>query len=133
MVKLQLAGAFRGARRSRDHHQRRLLGQSAGGGVHHVERTRAVGHGGDAERAVRPARHVRGESDRGLVAQRVERQDPALLHHPEEPEHEVAWNAEDLGRPAIPERLEQRLAQIHRPIPSSAVEPRVRCADPPLE
>ncbi len=96
VVQRQAAARLAAARRTRDHHQRRFLGVGRRDRVDHVERTGAVGDDRHAWRAADTCRRVRRESDRGLVAQRVQRQQPRLFDDLEERQHEVAWDAEHL-------------------------------------
>ena len=70
---------------------------------------------------------VRGEPNRRLVAQRVQRQDRRFLDDLEERQHEVAGDAEDLLRAVVAERVQQGLADVHRGAATSSCEFTSKC------
>ncbi len=103
--------ALGNARRARHHDDRHPLRVAARDRVHEIERPRAPGRDRDREAAPEPRCRVRREADGRLVAQRVERQRPALLHDLEERQHEIARDAEDLARPMLAQRIQQGAAE----------------------
>ena len=115
VVQQQAGAALRRTGRTRDHHHRRFLGERTADGVYQVERAGTVGDRGHADRAAKPAGRIRREADSRLMAQSVERQDAALLHHLEEGQREIAGDAEHLPGPVVAEPMEQRLRDVHRP------------------
>ncbi len=108
MVDHEAAGALARAGRAGDHHDRRALGIGAGDGIDQVERAGAESDHGDAEAAVVARRRVGREADARLVAQRVVRENPALLDDLEERQHEIARNPEDFAGAVVLEALQQR-------------------------
>ncbi len=111
----EAARALARAWRARDDDDRRALRVGARDGIDEVEGPGPEGHDRDAEARVIARRRVGREAHAGLMAQRVVRQDPALLDHLEERQHEVARNAEDLARAVVLEALQQRYRQCgHR-------------------
>jgi hypothetical protein len=91
----------------------RLFRVRARHGVHDIERSRAIGDGGHAERAVRSRRRVRGEADRRLVRERIERKDPRGLDDLEEGQREIAGDAEDLSGAVGLKRVQQGFGELH--------------------
>src|SRR5207245_8994291 len=79
--------------------------------IDQVEGTGPEGHDRDAEARVIACRRIGREAHARLMAQRVMRQDPALLDHLEEWQHEVSGNAENLARAVVLEALQQRYRQ----------------------
>ena len=102
MVQQEARAALGPAGGAGDHDHRRLLGEGAGDRVDQVEGAGAVGDRGHADRAAEPPGGIGGEAHGRLVAQRVQRQDAALLDHLEERQREVAGDAEDLAGAVAP-------------------------------
>ena len=113
VVQPEAHAPFGRAGSARDHRHGRLLGVGGGDRVDHVERTRAVGDRGDAERAAVARRGVGGEADRRLVAERVQRQDARALDFAEERQREVARDAEDFSGAVVLECGEQGVCELH--------------------
>jgi hypothetical protein len=117
-------GRFALAGRAGHDHDRRLLGERGGDGIHHVERARAVGHDGNAQTRMRAGGGIGREPDRGLVAQGIERQDARFLDHLEECEREIARDPEDLGRAVVLERRQEGERDARRPgLPQAQLNP----------
>jgi hypothetical protein len=107
MVDDEAAGALARPGGTGDDDDGRALGIGAGDGVDQIERARPEGDDGDAEAAVVARRGIRGKAHAGLVAQRVVRQDSALLDDLEKGQHEVARNSEDFTGAVILQALQQ--------------------------
>ena len=84
------------ARAAAQDQQRHALGERARDRVHHVVPAGAVGDAHDADATGRARVAVGGEADAGLVRQRHDAQPAARAEAQEEPEHEIAGDAEEV-------------------------------------
>jgi hypothetical protein len=92
---------------ARDHDHRRSLGIGARDRIDDVERTRAIGHDGNADAAVKARRCVRRKTHGRLMTQFVMRQDARLLDGLVERQHEIAGDAEDFAGAMRLQRAQQ--------------------------
>ena len=96
VVQVQPDRPLRRAGRARDHDHRRLLGIGLGHRVDHVQPAGTIGDRRHPQGRMEPRGGIGGKADAGLVAQRVQRQDPRAFDLLEEGQGEVTGNAEDL-------------------------------------
>jgi hypothetical protein len=111
MVQQEAAHALARARRAGYDDHRRALRIRAGDRIDEVERTRPIGCDRDAEPQMIARRRIGGEADGRLMAQGEVRENPALLDHLVERQHEVARNAEYLARAMLLQARKQRLGK----------------------
>ena len=103
----EAAAALARARSPGDDDDRRALGICARNGVDQVERARPIGDHGHTQTGVVARRGIGSEADTRLVAQRVVREDPAVLDHLEERQHEIARDPEDFAGAVVLQALQQ--------------------------
>ena len=102
------------ARTAAQHQQRHALGERSRDRVHHVVSARAVGDAHDADATGRARVAVGGEADARLVRQRHDAEPAARAEAQEEPQHEIAGDAEEMRDPDLAEVGDQEVAERHR-------------------
>src|SRR5579864_8792398 len=111
VVQQEAAHALARARRTGYHDDWRALRIGAGDRIDKIERTGPVGCDRNAEPKVIARRGIGGEADGRLMAQREVRENPALLDHLVERQHEIARNAEDLARAVLLQAQQKRFGK----------------------
>ena len=102
------------ARPSADHQHRHALGERAGDRVHHVVASGPVRDADDGEPPGGARVAVGGEADAGLVRERDDPEGAPFAEAQEEPDHQVARDAEEVRHADLLEVGDQEVAEGHR-------------------